>query len=105
MVRVTGEIDMSNVSELKSALDATCADSPQGFVVDASELDYIDSSGIRAILEAWHCVREAGGVLAVVTSDIVRRLLDILAAENIPSLHLCDNIESAVAALSGKPPD
>jgi anti-anti-sigma factor len=51
-----GELDLSVVSQLEGAIDAACEGSDRDIVLDLSQLTFIDSAGIRAILAAnEHC--------------------------------------------------
>lgn len=75
MLRVTGEIDAHSAPILASAI----AGAPQtNLQLDLSGVDFIDSSGLRVLVQA-HQDRDArGGVLRIVNaSAVVRRLLDI----------------------------
>jgi len=100
IVRVTGEIDMSNVTELDGALDRAAGESPDGFVIDMAGVKYIDGMGFRAILAAYHRVRSAGGGIALVARGEVRRMADVLGMEELPNLLLCEDVRTAQEALS-----
>jgi anti-sigma B factor antagonist len=53
IIRLIGEMDMSNVDEArKPILAAMDGDAERPVVVDLSELEFIDSTGIRLLLEA-----------------------------------------------------
>jgi anti-sigma B factor antagonist len=53
LIRLIGEMDMSNVDEArKPILAAVESGGPGPIVVDMSELEFIDSTGIRLLLEA-----------------------------------------------------
>lgn len=99
VVRATGEIDAANVAELESALDRAADESPGGFVLDAGAVDYLDGSGIRAILTMFHQLQSAGGSLVVVPGTIVRRLMELLGLMDVPRLIICDDLLSAEDAL------
>ena len=58
LVRLRGELDMSNVGRLESAAAPLIAKSPKRLVVDASELEFADSSAI-ALLVRWANVIDA----------------------------------------------
>ena len=52
-IRLIGEMDMSNVEEArKPILAAMDGDDGRPVVLDLSELEFIDSSGVRLLLEA-----------------------------------------------------
>src|SRR5579884_1907424 len=52
VVRLSGELDMTTVPELESAVSTIIARDPTRLVVDASELKFADSSAI-ALLVRW----------------------------------------------------
>jgi anti-sigma B factor antagonist len=53
VIRLIGEMDMSNVDEArKPILAAMEGDGGRPVVLDLSELEFIDSTGIRLLLEA-----------------------------------------------------
>ena len=50
VVALTGEIDLSNASELETAILEAVPNGAGGLVLDASQLGYLDSSGVRLLL-------------------------------------------------------
>jgi anti-anti-sigma factor len=80
-VRLAGEIDVSVADEVHAALTQVVADVQPGahaVALDLSELQFIDSSGIRALLQTVLDARTAELEVSVVAvSDPVRRVLDI----------------------------
>ena len=50
VVHIAGEVDMSHEEELRGELRAAVAADPKGIVVDLTECEFIDSSGVRALL-------------------------------------------------------
>ncbi len=77
---VTGEVDVSNASELRAQADAVLADGFTGeLVVDLSQVPYIDSTGIGVLVGAAHRAQEAGASLAVANPQKnVERVLGLL---------------------------
>lgn len=77
---VTGEVDVSNASELRAQADAVLADGFTGeLVVDLSGVPYIDSTGIGVLVGAAHRAQEAGASLAVANPQKnVERVLGLL---------------------------
>ncbi|MGB9588144.1 MAG: STAS domain-containing protein [Armatimonadota bacterium] len=100
IVEVKGEVDISNVDHLGAALEKASTKSPKGFVVDASGISYVDAVGLRTILLAWKRLTTQGGVLALVAGDLIKKLLEILDATNLPGLVICDSIHVAMEAVS-----
>jgi anti-anti-sigma factor len=63
IVALAGELDLSTVAELDCALQWAAADDCRQIVLDLRELEFVDSSGLRAIFELH---RRARGRLVVV---------------------------------------
>jgi anti-anti-sigma factor len=66
IVAVTGEVTFSNVAELNRRLDAALSGESRDLVVDLSDVSFIDSSGLSALLTASKQARERGGAVALV---------------------------------------
>ena len=71
---VTGEVDMSNAPEVQSALADGTPNDASGLIIDLTELDYLDSSGIQLLfkLQAALRARSQGLVLVVPDSSVVK---------------------------------
>ena len=66
-VRVAGELDMPHAHDLEEALDGFSGDGLRNVFVDMSEVDFVDSSGLR-VLERAHARLAAEGTALVVSS-------------------------------------
>lgn len=66
-----GEIDRSNASQLKEHLAGAVAGSGAGLVVDCSGLDFIDSSGIRVLVETQRALAEDGRSFRVIDASLI----------------------------------
>jgi anti-sigma B factor antagonist len=66
VVAPTGEIDMLTVDELRRQLAAAADAAPEVLVVDLSEVSFIDSTGLGAVVEANARASRAGTRVAVV---------------------------------------
>lgn len=76
VVTLTGELDMATVGQLSAAT----ADVPAGgsLLIDMAELDFMDSSGLRVLMNLDVRSREEGWSLAVARPrPAVTRLLEI----------------------------
>jgi len=102
--RVGGEIDLANVDELENALDKLVLESPDGFVIDLTDTQYIDSAGIQAILRAYDHVSRGGGKIVVVAGNrSVKQIFGLIHPEDLPSLFLVDDLASAKAVFASRP--
>jgi anti-sigma B factor antagonist len=70
----SGEIDAHTAPTLASAIDAAGPD----VELDLAGVEFVDSSGLRVLIDAHQRLAEAGGALRITAlSDPVRRLLEI----------------------------
>jgi anti-sigma B factor antagonist len=77
-IRVEGEVDASNASEVRDAFLAVLSDGAVSLVIDCEKLSFIDSMGLSAIVSATREAKLQWGTVTVRNaSDIVRRVLDI----------------------------
>lgn len=69
----------------------------RAIVVDLTGVEYMDSSGIRALVRGYTTSRRTGAnVVFACAGPRVERLLQLTRLDRV--LHLCDSIEAAVAA-------
>jgi len=87
IVSVQGELDLSTAPELEARLDEIVSSGDASLLIDLSECEFIDSTGIALIVRAWQQLdRSAGGegigrVVICSSNDQVRRVLDITGLE------------------------
>ena len=84
--RLDGELDMATADGLIDLLRAT-ADSDDPIVLDFSGVQFMDSSGLRALLQAAGS-EDCGPVVVKDPSPQVRRLLEISIPEGVPGLRV-----------------
>lgn len=79
-----GELDIAGVPQLELALEAAIADSVGAFVVDVSELEFLDSSGINALLRARALLgREDRTLVLVCPHGPIRRALELTGVSDL----------------------
>lgn len=66
VVAVSGEIDMSNAGELRTAIIESTPNDALGVVLDLGATDYIDSAGIHLLYRLGDSLRARGQTLRVV---------------------------------------
>jgi anti-sigma B factor antagonist len=87
---VRGELDMNTAPELERALEKGLADGEASIMLDLSQCEFIDSTGIALIVRAWQQLEGDGGKGRLVLCCInhqVRRLLKITGVESSISMH------------------
>ena len=101
IVHVKGELDISHEEELRAELNRGIAENSGGIVVDLTECEFIDSSGVRALLLGRAAQRadadgQGGLVIASGSTQIVRILSVMGVDEAIP---VRSTIAEAIAEL------
>jgi anti-sigma B factor antagonist len=102
VVRVAGEVDMSHEDELRDELRAAVAAEAKGIVVDLTECEFIDSSGVRALLLSRQEQRADQGpekLAVAASSDQILRILSVMGIDQV--IPIQPTVEEAAAALSG----
>jgi anti-sigma B factor antagonist len=104
VVSVRGELDMSTAPQLEQELEQVGSENAL-VMLDLSECDFIDSTGIALIVRAWQRIDRgadgegSGRFVVQCVNHQVRRLLKITGVESTISLH--DQREAAIAELRG----
>jgi anti-sigma B factor antagonist len=102
---VRGELDLNTAPELEKPLDEALADAGAAAVmIDLSSCEFIDSTGIALIVQAWRRQDSEGGegqgrLVLCCSNDQVQRLLKITGVES--SISMYADREDALAELRG----
>ncbi len=95
---VSGEIDLHNSSELRTALLALLAKSqPKKLILNLSQVPYMDSSAIAVLVEALQKMRKHGG--KVILTDLQSRVKSLLEIARLDALFVVATDEAAALAL------
>jgi anti-anti-sigma factor len=79
-----GELDLQTVSLLDRALEAVDQFELARVVLDFTDLSFVDSTGVHAILRAHTRATENGSVLVVVnSSEKVRKVFELTRTEHL----------------------
>lgn len=75
----SGDIDMSNAAAIERASLAVVDNQDDGLTIDLSDVDYIDSAGIRSIVQIWRLLGERQQRLQMILppDSLLRRGLEI----------------------------
>lgn len=76
IIKVSGEVDLYNVSELKKALFSITDGKHNSVIVDMKNVNYMDSSGIGALVAGQKKMRAHNGKFALI--NIHEDVLNIL---------------------------
>jgi anti-anti-sigma factor len=85
---VSGEVDLSNATDLEREIAEAVPNSVRGLVLDLSALTYLDSSGIRLVLSLAGSLRWRGQdlVLAVPEGSQCLRVLSMAGVDRSVNL-------------------
>jgi anti-anti-sigma factor len=75
VLAVSGEIDMATVGPLRDALERA-ARAPEVWV-DLSEVEFMDSTGLTALVSAHHAIEHGRLTVICPTNGAVRRALEV----------------------------
>lgn len=101
MVSLAGEADVTT-AELGEVLRAEVAKQPRLLVIDMSDLTFMDSASLKAVIGAHRELKKAGGVLALVSPRAnVARVLSLSGIGML--LPICDSVAEASAVAAARP--
>jgi anti-anti-sigma factor len=89
LARVSGEVDLSNVSTVKEQILDAVPNTAIALVLDLSGSDYLDSSGVRLIFELLERLGSRGQKLELVVPDgsFIRRVLMLMEVQQAVPMH------------------
>jgi anti-sigma B factor antagonist len=97
VVAVSGDVDVYSAPDLKANLSSLQSGTTP-VVVDLSNVAFLDSTGLGALVEARAASSEAGGSLSIVCNhERILKLFTITGLDGVFSIH--STVEEAVAAL------
>ncbi|GAA1758904.1 MULTISPECIES: STAS domain-containing protein [Streptomonospora] len=98
VLALSGEVDMATEDQFHQAVRAAVDARPQErLVLDFSRLAFIDSSGLRVLIQAHKAAKGAGGSLAVAAaSERIARILHVTAIDT--RVAVFPTVEAALAA-------
>jgi len=98
-ISVVGELDLDTAPELDRELRAAREAGPAPIVLDLSDCEFIDSSGLALIVQAWRELESAAGMSLALccAGDQVERLLRVTGAYDAISIY--DSLDDALDAL------
>lgn len=88
VISISGEVDLYNVSELKKALFSVTDGSYSSVVVDLKDVNYMDSSGIGALVAGQKKMRAHNGKFALINiHDDVLNILKLATLDKFFTIY------------------
>jgi anti-sigma B factor antagonist len=97
-LQLEGELDCYSAPRVRQVLDAVMDGARPVVVIDMARLEYIDSSGLGALVAALRQAQaEDGTILLVAPSGVVARVLKVTGLDKVFSV--CDDEAEALRRL------
>ena len=101
VLSVGGDLDVVGAPDLRQAVVTAVAEGSRLLALDLSELDFVDSFGLGAVVGALKRVRQRGGELALVCpSSRIRRVFEICDLDRILAMHDSTDTLSELSVVS-----
>jgi anti-sigma B factor antagonist len=85
LVQIYGDVDLKTARSFRHALDEAAQDGKKRLIVDMSEVPFMDSSGLAALIGAQKAFRERTRVV-VVCPENLRRIFEVTRLDSIVSV-------------------
>jgi anti-sigma B factor antagonist len=96
VLTVGGEVDLNTAPQLKERINGLIAQGHSNLVVDLERVEFMDSTGLSALVSGLMRTSESGGGMAVVcTRPQVLRLLALTGLDQVLKVH--GSVAEAVA--------
>nr|WP_228060586.1 MULTISPECIES: STAS domain-containing protein [unclassified Coleofasciculus] len=86
LFRLTGLLDAFSEPTFRKVLSKCVDDGPKNIVLDLSKIDFVDSSGLGALVQLVKKAQSAEGSLQIVTNPRVTQTVKLVRLEQFLSL-------------------
>jgi anti-anti-sigma factor len=86
LFRLAGLLDAFSEPTFRKVIDKFVEEGPAHFVLDLSQIDFVDSSGLGALVQLAKKAQGAGGSLQVVTNPRVTQTVKMVRLEQFLAL-------------------
>jgi anti-sigma B factor antagonist len=97
VVAIRGELDIATSPGVKGVLDEAAGDATRPLVIDLSQCEFIDSTGLGALLHAKQAQNGESHVAIVSPDGELRRLFELTAVDRAVPIH--GSLGEAIAAV------
>ncbi len=101
LLKLVGDLDYGECASFRMNIDRILKSSPPSTIVDLSDLDYLDSSGLGLLLSLSKEYGAQGGRLVLVTNETVDNILSLTRLNGIFST--ASTLDEALVVLGEKP--
>ncbi len=86
LFRLTGLLDAFSEPTFRRVLSVKIDDGPKHIILDLSQIDFVDSSGLGALVQLAKHAQNANGTLQIVTNARVTQTVKLVRLEKFLSL-------------------
>ena len=94
VVELAGDIDVETARDLRAHIVGVADTSPR-VVVDLTDVEFMDSSGLGALVGGWQVTRDKGEFRIAGANPVVQRVFSITGMEDV--FQLFPTVEDATA--------
>ena len=98
ILRLRGEVDISSAHKLSQQFEFAASNGCSELVIDATGVTFMDSSGLHALVEGKRLIHQNGSKIALVPSDQVRRVMELVFPDPLFAARV-DTIDEAMEIL------
>jgi len=102
LLKLTGDLDYGECAAFRMNIDRILKSSPPSTIVDLSDLEYLDSSGLGLLLSLSKEYGTQGGRLVLITNETVDNILSLTRLNGIFST--ASSTDEALAVLGESTP-
>ncbi len=97
--RLTGQLDSFSEPVIARVVGDHIKSGPKHIILDLTAIDFIDSSGLGALVKLAKQAQSNGGTLQVIPNARVTQTVKLVRLEKF--LHLQDSLDKAIAEVGG----
>jgi anti-anti-sigma factor len=86
LFRLAGLLDAFSEPTFRKVMEKYAEESPHNIILDLSQIDFIDSSGLGALVQIAKKAQTAGGTLQIVTNARVTQTVKLVRLEKFLAL-------------------
>jgi anti-sigma B factor antagonist len=99
VVAASGVVDMITAPHLEEAIKVALAKSPEGLIVDLTDVEFLASAGMGVLVAAHDAAPEGVGIHIVAEGPATSRPLKLVGIADIVPLHA--TLDEALGSFSG----
>jgi len=101
VARLAGDVDMSNATDVGTALDRTVTNDKLALVIDLTDVDYFDSAGIHLLFDLRERLRVRGLALRLVVPEGSDARGSLELAGVLGTIDVDRELDTALASVAG----